>query len=307
MIKHIYGDFFLLKLFFGGSVDAEKIQKIPDKENSMLKFKQYYRVKSLEEAYELNQKKSNVVVGGMLWLKLQRRTIGGVIDLSDLGLDHISETADAFTIGAMVPLRDLEQHEGLRAYLGEALHESLRHIVGVQFRNVATVGGSIFGRFGFSDVLTLFLALDAKVKFYQAGELPLSVYASSAPLDKELKNDILEAVILPKHVEAAAYRSVRNSETDFPVLTCCAAKVDGVYRVSVGARPMRAAYTADLTGILKDGITPEAAAAFGKWVSEQFAAGSNVRASADYRKKMIAVLTKRNVLDLAAQEKGGQR
>ena len=129
----------------------------------------------------------------------------------------------------------------------------------------------------------------------------MSVYASAAPLDKELKNDILEAVILPKHVEAVAYRSVRNSETDFPVLTCCAAKVNGVYRVSVGARPMRAACTADLTDILKDGVTPETAAAFGKWVSEQFATGSNVRASADYRKKMIAVLTKRNVMELAAQ------
>lgn len=278
-----------------------------EKGNDMLKFKQYYRVKSLAEAYELNQKKSNVVLGGMLWLKLQRRTIGGVIDLSDLGLDQITETEEVFTIGAMVSLRDLERHEGLRAYLGEALHESLRHIVGVQFRNVATVGGSIFGRFGFSDVLTLFLALDARVKFYHAGEMALSEYAAQDPLDKALKNDILEAVILPKKVEAVAYRSVRNSETDFPVLTCCGAKVDGTYRVSVGARPMRAACVTDATEILKEGITPETAAAFGAWVSEQVATGSNVRASADYRRKMIAVLTKRNVLDLAVQEKGGQR
>lgn len=265
----------------------------------MLRFKQYYRVKSLAEAYELNQKKSNVVLGGMLWLKLQHRTIGGVIDLSDLKLDEITETEDAFTIGAMVRLRDLEQHVGLCAYLGEALQESLRHIVGVQFRNVATVGGSIFGRFGFSDVLTLFLALDAKVKFYHAGEMMLSEYAAKDPMEKELRNDILEAVILPKKVEAAAYRSVRNSETDFPVLTCCAAKVNGVYRVSVGARPMRAVYTEDLTGILDEGITPEKAASFGTWVSEQIMTGSNVRASANYRKKMIAVLTKRNVMDLA--------
>ena len=265
----------------------------------MLQFQNYVRAQSLEQAYTLNQNRRARVLGGMLWLKLQNRTVGGVIDLSDLGLDRITETEESFTIGAMVSLRDLEQHEGLRAYLGEALHESLRHIVGVQFRNVATVGGSIFGRFGFSDVLTLFLAMDAKVKFYLAGEMPLSVYASAAPLDKELKNDILEAVILPKHVEAVAYRSVRNSETDFPVLTCCAAKVNGVYRVSVGARPMRAVYTADLTGILEEGITPEKAASFGTWVSEQIMTGSNVRASAEYRKKMIAVLTKRNVMDLA--------
>lgn len=264
----------------------------------MLKFKQYYRVNSLAQAYELNQKKSNVVLGGMLWLKLQNRTVGGVIDLSDLGLNQIEETKESFVIGAMVSLRDLEQNEGLRAYLGEALQESLRHIVGVQFRNVATVGGSIFGKYGFSDVLTLFLALDARVRLYNAGELSLSEYASNEPYAAKLRNDILEAVILPKQVQAVAYRSVRNAETDFPVLTCCAAKVNGVYRVSVGARPMRAVCITDETRILADGITSQTAEAFGVWTAGQLTVGSNVRASAEYRKKMIAVLTKRNVMNL---------
>ena len=39
----------------------------------MLTIKQYVKASSLEEAYELNQKKSNVVLGGMLWLKMQRK------------------------------------------------------------------------------------------------------------------------------------------------------------------------------------------------------------------------------------------
>ena len=42
----------------------------------------------------------------------------------------------------------------------EQSEKSLRHIVGVQFRNCATIGGSIWGRYGFSDVLTMFLAMD---------------------------------------------------------------------------------------------------------------------------------------------------
>jgi CO/xanthine dehydrogenase FAD-binding subunit len=269
----------------------------------MLKFKQYYRAKSLEEAYELNQKKSNVVLGGMLWLKLQHRTIGGVIDLCDLGLDQITEGEDAFEIGAMVRLRTLEQHPGLNAYLGAALHESLHHIVGVQFRNVATVGGSIFGRFGYSDVLTIFLALDAKVRFFHAGEMLLSEYAAKEPLEKELKNDILEAVILPKRVEAVAYRSVRNSGTDFPVLTCCVARVAGSWRVSVGARPMRAALVVDGQHLLDGGMDP---GEFGAWVAGQLTTGTNVRASAEYRKKMIAVLTRRNVQEIMdGQVRGG--
>ena len=42
----------------------------------MLTINQYVKASSLEEAYELNQKRSNVVLGGMLWLKMQKRKKG---------------------------------------------------------------------------------------------------------------------------------------------------------------------------------------------------------------------------------------
>ena len=60
----------------------------------------------------------------------------------------------------MVTLRDLELDPGLNSYTDGAARESVRHIVGVQFRNLATVGGSIYGRYGFSDVLTMFLTME---------------------------------------------------------------------------------------------------------------------------------------------------
>ena len=37
---------------------------------SMIKIKDYVRVGSLEEAYELNQKRSACILGGMLWTTL---------------------------------------------------------------------------------------------------------------------------------------------------------------------------------------------------------------------------------------------
>ena len=58
----------------------------------MLKIKSYVKVKSLVEAYELNQKKSACILGGMVWLKMGNRTISTAIDLSGLGLDTIQET-----------------------------------------------------------------------------------------------------------------------------------------------------------------------------------------------------------------------
>ena len=143
----------------------------------MMTIREYKRVESLEEAWELNQKKANRVIGGMIWLKMSRGNVGTAIDISGLGLDQIEETEDAFEIGAMVTLRQLEEHPGLAAYTDGAMRESVRHIVGVQLRNLATVGGSIYGRFGFSDVLTMFLAMDTEVELYKAGRMPLVEFA----------------------------------------------------------------------------------------------------------------------------------
>ena len=36
----------------------------------MLKIKEYVRAESLEQAYQLNQKKTNRIIGGMLWMKM---------------------------------------------------------------------------------------------------------------------------------------------------------------------------------------------------------------------------------------------
>ena len=41
----------------------------------MLKIKSYVKVKSVAEAYELNQKKTAIVLGGMVWLKMGNRNI----------------------------------------------------------------------------------------------------------------------------------------------------------------------------------------------------------------------------------------
>lgn len=260
----------------------------------MLTIKQYVKASSLEEAYELNQKKSNVILGGMLWLKMQKRSVGTAIDLSGLGLDTIEETEEAFRIGAMVTLRQMELHQGLNELTCGGMRESLRHIVGVQFRNMATVGGSVFGRYGFSDVLTLLMAVDAQVELYKRGRISVEEFAS-LPYD----NDILTYIIVPRRPIQAAYLSQRNTKTDFPVLTCCTAKVEGQIRCVIGARPMKAVCLRDKQNILSDGITRESAEQFGIYVEETIETGSNLRGSAQYRKKIAGVLAKRALLQMA--------
>ena len=263
----------------------------------MLNIREYVKVQSLEEAYELNQKRTNKVIGGMLWMKMGSRNIQKAIDLSGLGLDKIEETEEEFRIGCMTTLRDLELHPGLEAYTGGAMKESLRHIVGVQFRNLATVGGSIFGRFGFSDVLTLFLGLDTDVELYKGGIVSMADFVSM-----KMDNDILIRVIVKKRACQIAYMAVRNQSTDFPVLTCCVSKLEGKYRAVIGARPKRAKLVSDENGIMANGITKEVAAAFASYVAEQVPTDSNLRGSSTYRTHLIHVLTERCVAQLENQQ-----
>lgn len=261
----------------------------------MLKITNYVRPQTLEDAYALCQKKGNVVLGGMLWLKMQNRTVQTAIDLCDLGLDKIEEEKDDYRIGAMVSLRALEKHEGLNALTQGAFYEVMRHIVGVQFRNSATIGGSIYGRFGFSDVLTLFSVLDAKVHLHHQGIVSIEEFVQLP----RAARDILVAVIVPKRKMQVAYLSQRNTATDFPVVACALSCMDGNYTCAVGARPGAAKVFSDEKGLLKQGITAESAAAFGEDIANRAVFASNMRGSAAYRKKVCAVLVRRAAMMLA--------
>lgn len=242
----------------------------------MLNIKNYVKADSLEQAYELNQKRSAKVLGGTLWLKMSSRTIQTAIDLSNLGLDKIEENEESFKIGAMATLRQIEKHEGLNSYTNGAVKECVRHIVGTQFRNCATVGGSIFGRFGFSDVLTCFLAMDAYVELYPTGIVPLEEFAKS-----KYGNEILVSLIVKKKPMKIAYDTIRREATDFPVIAVAVSKWDDKYHISIGARPARASV------MHMEKIEDAAEAA------KKFTYGSNMRGSAAYRQHTAGILIKR--------------
>ena len=262
----------------------------------MMTFQNYIRPASLEEAWQLYQKRANVLLGGMQWLKMSRRRAQTAIDLSGLGLDRIEADDKAFTIGCMVSLRQLELHAGLEEYTAGAMREALRHIVGVQFRNTATVGGSVAGRFGFSDVSTILLALDASVKLYKGGTMPLEDYLQS-PRDR----DILVCVIIPKRHMKVCYQSVRNSQTDFPVLTCAAVKDEYAgWRFAFGARPGKAMLLTDEEGMLlqaEDTLKlPETAKeTFVSFAKAKVPTASNLRGSDKYRTHLVGVLAGRAI------------
>lgn len=257
----------------------------------MLSIKEYVKAASLEEAYELNQKRTNRVLGGMLWMRMSNAQVQTAIDLSGLGLDTIEETDTEFIIGAMVTLRELELHGALNTYFENVIRDAVQYIVGVQFRNLATIGGSVFGRFGFSDVLTVLLSLHTSVELYKGGIVPLEEF-----VQMKRDNDILVNVRIAKTPGHFAYLTHRNTKTDFPVLAVSASKTGAEIRVTVGARPMKAEL------FKADDLSEESA----KKLAAQVKVDSNMRASAKFRSHLADVLISRcfgKIKDAEKEEK----
>lgn len=252
----------------------------------MIHYRDYIKPESLEAAYELNKKKSAVIAGGFCFLRMGNREIQTLVDLSDLLSHEIEEEEDIFRIGAMAALRDLELHEAFNLYTNHAAGDAVKHIVGTQFRNCATVGGSVFGRFGFSDVLTCFLAMDAYAELYRGGLVPLQEFATM-----EKDGDILTAIVVKKTNMKMAYESMRLTATDFPVLAVAVAEYGSQKTiVSVGARPMRAGQAVYKAALSE--MSEERAGAVQE-LAGRFTYGTNMRGSGEYREYLAKVLIDR--------------
>ena len=252
--------------------------------------KSYLFPESLEEAYEYLSKdpRNNAILGGCCWLRLGRRRIRTAIDLTRLGLDQIEVKDGWLELGACATLRQLETSPLVQERFSGILSRCVSSIVGVQFRNCATVGGSVYSRFGFSDLTCALLALDATVVLYHGGEMPLADFVAS-PIAFD---DILLKVRVKDDGRVAAYETLRRTSTDLPLLAVAASCLDGKWTVSVGARPGRAVRAVEAARCLDEGRGAEEA---GRAAAEELAFGTDLRAGADYRRKMVRVLVRRAV------------
>lgn len=233
----------------------------------MLRINNYVSPQTLEEAYTiLTKNKKNMILGGMIWLKMEDIQIPTAIDLSHLGLDQIEETDEEFKIGAMVTLRQLETHEAFNKATCSVFQDAVKDIVGVQLRNLATVGGSVYSRFGFSDVICSLLCLECDVQTYKHGRISLEEF-TKLPYEK----DIVEYIYVKKTNLPSAFVSVRKSATDLSVLNASCTKYPDHYKFCFGARPAIAkVYTCSLDSMNIDVYC-----------------ASNMRGSKEYREKLV--------------------
>ncbi|MGD9884954.1 MAG: xanthine dehydrogenase family protein subunit M [Reyranella sp.] len=249
------------------------------------------------------------IAGGTdLIIQINRKRLAPqhLVSLSGLGLDGIRETPHEITIGAMTTHNEVVFHPGFRKQL-VALAEASAVVGGRQIRHVATVGGNIVNASPAADVVPALLVLDAIVDLQgseQARSLPLDRFLLDRGRTERQHDEILTAVRFarPPAASATAFLKAGRRKAMEISVVCVAAHLGGredgegfsKVRIAVGAaapRTFRASAAEAL--IAERGDDGASFAEAGRLAAEAALPIGDVRASARYRRLLVAALVER--------------
>ena len=250
-----------------------------------MRSKSFIRVSSLEEAYKLlKESPKNKIVAGGLWLKKGGSEVDALIDLSLLGLDKIEDKKEYVEVGAMVTQREFESS----TLVPEMARNAVKVIMGPAFRNIATIGGSVYGKYGFSDVVTGLLGYKVDLVFYPESIVSLLDYIKKPGF----YDGILTNIRIYKENLKAFFKKVGITALDYPILNVAVTK-GNEYRVVVGSRPLVASRCEKCESYLNEGGKDFARAA--EIAVEELKFGDSISTKGEYRKQLALTYIRRGL------------
>lgn len=270
----------------------------------------YERPTTLGDAFAVLEKhgqSARLLAGGTdLIVQLRHRVAQPevVIDLKRVAelAPAIIWSAGSVRINAGTVMADIIDDERMRRHF-PAVTESAATVGSVQIRYRATLAGNICNASPAADTVPALLVYGAAVAVAgPEGErlIPVADFLLGPRRTACGPNEIVTAVWLPMPREpygAAFARLTRRRGVDLATLNlCCGVDTDGVSTFAYGAVGPRAFLVSDDSGVLAD---PNAAAAAKDAVLASLAAQatpiSDVRGSAEYRRAMLLVLSRRTL------------
>ncbi len=286
---------------------------------------EYHAPETLSEALDLLIRyagKARILAGGTDLLVSMKRgetalehliNIKGLADLKGIARD----SRGGVTIGPLVTLEEIERSELIKEKL-PALRDAVRVMASPQIRSLATIGGNICSAMPSADTVPPLMSLGALIGIAgMKGERVVPVEAFfKGPGESVLRSgEILTRILLPEPAERTGgqyLKLMRRHAMDLAqigVAVCLSLDSDGLTcrgaRVALGAAaetPIRAS-GAEKTLLNKE-IDPEIAEQAGRAAAAEANPRSSIRASKEYRKAMIEVLTKRAILGAFERARG---
>jgi carbon-monoxide dehydrogenase medium subunit len=236
-----------------------------------------------------------------------------IVDLKRVpGLAGIRENGDGtISIGALTTMYEIETSPVITKKY-PFLAQSAAEVGSIQIRNRATIGGNMANATPSADVAPSLIALDATAKIASAdGErtLPMEQFFRGPGQNAMKPDEILTEITIPKTSPQLVGEYIKFSPRDMMDLAYIGVavaynlgsdKMCTAVRIVLGAvapTPIRAKNSeALLEGQV---LSEELAAKVGDEAARESKPISDVRSSADYRRAMIGVMTKRALLNAA--------
>jgi carbon-monoxide dehydrogenase medium subunit len=262
---------------------------------------EYLAPRTVEEALSLKadrRSEATVLAGGTFVATLVNQRLLEPTCLLSLGavpgLESIELDGGELRLGAMVRHRDVERSP-LVVEGWPALAHAFSVVASPRIRNQATVGGVLADADYASDPPSMLCALGARAVVRSAGgerEIPIEELITGYYETSLEADELIVAVRVPR-AERSVYRKFRSrSHEDRPCVSVAAAANGGARRVVVGAVASRPQLFPELCG--------GSAAEVGDAYADAIEPISDVRGSAAYRRRVIAVEIRRALETLDA-------
>lgn len=278
----------------------------------------YFSPISLKEVFEYQEKHTNaVLIAGAtdlgLSLSNKKRDFPILISLEKVAeLKQFSETKDRLELGAGI---SLNQIEAKFAGKFEVLDSMLKFFASKQIKNRATIGGNIGTASPIADLLPVFLALDASVNLEnKAGKrsILLSNYFLSYLKTKKKPNEVIVSVSIPKKEFGLkrlnhSYKIAKRGTDDISIVAASfVVDLDKNNKISharlayggVAATPIRALEVEKY--LLNKDWNQKTILKAKEKLSKTFSPLTDLRATAEYRNKIIANLFEKFFVEVKA-------
>ena len=270
----------------------------------------FFEPTTLAEASRLfAEEHAQLLAGGtdlVIGMKASTETPQSVISLQKIqGLDSITSDSDGgITIGAMTKVREVELSDDVQKY-HTALAEGASEIGSIQIRNLATIGGNIAHASPAADTVAGLLVADAQVDIASADggrSVPINELFTGPGQTVLKPGEIITQFRLPNPASGSHYIKHKIREVmDLAFIgVASAVNIDNgtitdarIGLAAVAPTPIRATEAEDL--LKGKEITAELLEQAGEAAATATSPISDLRCSAEHRKEMVNVLTRRTL------------
>jgi carbon-monoxide dehydrogenase medium subunit len=276
---------------------------------------EFYRPSSTREVLDLLREfkgTARVVAGGTDIVAGDEPAPRVLIDISRAGLNSIRQRKETWVIGAATTMADIASSPALREFAAGILARAAATCGSLQIRNLATIGGNMAHGSPAADLATPLVALNAVVVL-GGGEalerIPIREYLHDHKiLRKRLLTDIVIPIPHRKEVCGWSFQKLGRTALDISIVNAAVAvEIDSrqevsAARIALGAVApcaIRMPYLEKL--LLGRHLTAKRIDMLCRNVCRRVQPITDLRASAEYRREMSAVLLRRALEDCMAQ------